>query len=99
MIDFKDIEKEAKEEMNQMIDSLKSIGTDPVHKIALKRIAEDMINLTLRAAKGEDVSLLFKSLKAELALRGSAVALRAQSIVQETWTRILNKVIAAIITA
>jgi hypothetical protein len=97
MLDFKEIEKEAKEEMYSMIDSLKSIGSDPAHKIALKRIAEDMINLTLRSAKGEDVSLLFKSLKAELALRGSAIALRAQAIVQETWTKIINKVIATLV--
>lgn len=98
-MDFKEIEKEAKEEMRMIIDSFKNDAIDPAHKIALKRITEDMINLTLRAAKGEDVSLLFQSLKAELALRGSAIALRAQTIVQETWTRILNKVIAALVAS
>lgn len=98
-MDFSKIEEEAKEEMRATIDALKNNSIDPAHKIALKRITEDMINLTIRAAKGEDVSLLFQSLKAELALRGSAIALRAQAIVQDTWTRILNKVIAALVAS
>jgi len=98
-MDFSKLEEEAKQEMRDLIDSLKNGVIDPAHKVALKRITEDMINLTIRATKGEDVSLLFQSLKAELALRGSAIALRAQAIVQDTWTRILNKVIATLVAS
>jgi hypothetical protein len=97
MIDPKEIEKIAKEEVQNVIASLKGGFTDPAQKKALEDIAKDLATLPLLMAKGEDVKLLFDSLKAELALRGSTVALKAQTIVQQAWTNLLVRILTALI--
>lgn len=98
MINPKEIEKIAREEVDSIIASLKGEFSDPSQRKALEMIAKDLATLPLLVAKGQDVQLLFDSLKAELALRGSTMALKAQAVVQQAWTNIITKVLAALLT-
>lgn len=82
-----------KEEIDKMVSSLQGQISDPAEKQSLALMAIDLANLPIRMARGEDVSLLLDSLKAEAMLRGVRTSLKAQAAVQQAWTNILIRIV------
>lgn len=86
MTDIKDI---LKQEVDKLLATVNNDISDPAHRVAVARMTMDLASLPIRMAAGEDVSLLMDSLKAEAALRGQAMAMRAQMAAQQAWMNIV----------
>lgn len=93
------IEDIVKEEVSKLTDSINSQINDPAQKAAIVAMTTDLAMLPIRMARGEDVSVIVASLKAEAAMRGVASALKAQAAVQQAWINIVTKVIMTAISA
>jgi hypothetical protein len=93
------IEEMIKQETALLIAQLEDQINDPQQKLAIAEMSADLAMLPVRMARGEDVTLLAKSLQAEAALRGVTTSLKAQATVQQAWINIVVKIIAAALTA
>jgi len=94
MIDIKDL---VKSEVADFLKTMDSQVHNPAERAALARMATDLSMLPIRMAAGEDVSLLFKSIKAETLLRGDAFSLKTQAAAQKVWINIITKIATAVI--
>lgn len=90
-----DIKTIVSEEVNKLMASIDGQVTDPAQRAAMVRMTTDLADLPRRMALGEDVSLLFDSLKAEAALRGHAFAMKAQAAAQQAWVNIIFRLATA----
>ncbi|MCB1712908.1 MAG: hypothetical protein KDH96_10635 [Candidatus Riesia sp.] len=77
-----------------MIAGLEANMTDPAQKLALAQMTNDMAMIPIRLARGEDVTLLIKSLQAESMLRGLTLALKSQTAVQQAWMNVIVRIIS-----
>lgn len=93
------IEDIVKAEAQKLIDALEGEVNDPIERAAVAAMTNDLAMLPIRMARGEDVSLLVQSLKAEAAARGVAVSMRAQAAMQQAWINIVVKVLSATLLA
>jgi len=94
-----DIKVIVKEEVDKFLASVQGEITDPGTKAAITRMTNDMAMLPIRMSQGEDVTVIFASLQAEAAMRGVAVSLKAQTMVQQVWINILTRVISIALSA
>lgn len=88
------IEDIVKDEVAKLIHDLDGQITDPVQKAAIAAMTTDLAMLPIRMARGEDVTFIVASLKAEAALRGVSASLKAQAAMQQAWMNIVYKVVA-----
>lgn len=88
-----------KEEIEKLKGSLEGQIKDPAQKLAIAAMVQDLAMLPMRMARGEDVSVVVASLKAEAAMRGVATAMQAQAATQQAWFNILTRVIGAALLA
>lgn len=94
-----DITQALKEEIEVLKErALKEI-TDPVQKAKLAEMTADFAMLPIRMARGEDITLLAASLKAELAARGVASTMKLSAMAQQAWMNIVVKVLTKVILA
>jgi len=93
------IEDIVKDEVNKLITSLDGQVTDPVQKSAIIRMTADMAMIPIRMARGEDVTNVINSLKAEAALRGVTNSLKAQAAMQQAWMNVIIRIITTALLA
>lgn len=87
------IEEVLKEEIANAKALIANQITDPVQKQAVLAMTQDLAMMPIRMAKGEDVSFLMDSLKAEAALRALSISFKSQAIVQQIWMNVVTKII------
>ncbi len=93
------IEDIVKSEVDNLIKDLDSQITDPVQKLAIATMTADLAMIPIRMARGEDVTHVMASLKAEAAMRGVTASLKAQAAVQQAWMNIIFKILTAALSA
>lgn len=93
------IEDIIRDEINAAKHTIESQITDPTQKAAILAMTHDLAMLPIRMAKGEDITLLMASLKAEAALRALSVSMKSQALVQQIWINIVTKVIGVALGA
>lgn len=87
-------------------DELQKIKADMLHGVtdlaqqkAIADMASDLAAMPMRLLRGEDVSSLMASLKAESLNRSLDVRTRAHMAAQEAWARMVNRVLMLILSA
>ena len=88
-----------KEEVNKLTASLEGQITDPVQKAAIVRVTTDLAMIPVRMARGEDVTHIVNSLKAEVALRGVTGSMKAQAAMQQAWMNVIIRIVTAVLLA
>lgn len=88
-----------KDEVGKMVIDLNHQISDPVQKAAIVAMTADLAMIPIRLARGEDVTNLLASLKAEAAIRGVTASLKAQATVQQAWMNIILRIVTTALTA
>ena len=88
-----DLSKLIKDELDTLVGKLEGQITDPAQKQAIINMTRDLAMVPIFLARGEDVSLILDNLKAEAALRGLTLSLKAQAAVQQAWINVLSKIV------
>lgn len=88
-----------KEEVDKLVASLDSQISDPAQKADIAQMTIDLASIPIRMARGEDVSLLLDSLKAEALMRGVRNSFKAQAAAQQAWMNIILRIVTIALTA
>ena len=82
-----------KAELERLRAQLVNEVADPAHRIAIAQMTTDLAMLPVRLARGEDVTALLASLKAEGLNRGLALVTRSQALVLQSWITVLSRIL------
>lgn len=91
-----DIEAILREEIGELVAKLRTQVRDPQERFELARMVMDLSLLPLRAARGEDVTALAASLRAEALNRSLAQRLRAEASAREAWANVIFRLLGAL---
>lgn len=94
-----DLEQILKEELKALQEQALKEITDPAQKAKLAEMTADFAMLPVRLARGEDITLLTSSLKAEMAARGVASAMKMSAMAQQAWMNIIVRILTKTILA
>jgi len=87
-----------REEVRAAIDEIKANATNPQEILSIAQMATDLAMLPMRMARGEDVTAIAASLKAESLNRGVAQAAKAQAAAANAWMNIVVRLAGAAVT-